>query len=159
MSAKPTPQLAELIAHCCRIKAAFVEEDEQERGRRALLNLGHTFAHALEAYTNYQRWLHGEAVAIGLYYAALLSNQLGLLDKSYVHLIDSLLQKAKLPCRIPKDIDLNVLQTLMLKDKKVKNKKVRFVLIRAPGDCYLESEVTLSSVREVLMNAIEGDDL
>ena len=150
-------QLAALIAHCCRIKAAFVQEDEREQGRRALLNLGHTFAHALEAATNYQRWLHGEAVAIGLYCAALLSNQIGHLDKSSVVLIDTLLQKANLPHRIPKDIDIDLLQTLMLKDKKVKNKMVRFVLIRAPGDCYLESDVASSSVRDVLIEAIEGD--
>ena len=153
----PTDQLADLIAHCCRIKAAFVQEDEKEHGRRALLNLGHTFAHALEAATNYQRWLHGEAVAIGLYCAALLSNQLGHLDKASLLLIDSLLHRANLPRRIPKDIDIDVLQTLMLKDKKVKNKMVRFVLIRAPGDCYLESDVTSSSVRDVLKKAIEGD--
>ena len=149
-------QLADLIARCCRIKASFVQEDEREIGRRALLNFGHTFAHALEAYTHYQRWLHGEAVAIGLYCATLLSHQLGYIDQSILKLVDSLLQAAKLPCRIPKGIDLHALQALMLHDKKITNKTLRFVLMRAPGDCYLESQVTEDSLRHVLMNAVEG---
>ena len=152
-----TQQLADLIARCCQIKAAFVQEDERETGRRALLNLGHTFAHALEACTHYQRWLHGEAVGIGLYCAALLSYQLGYLDKSALALTDSLLLSLKLPRRIPKGINLSELQDLMLSDKKVKNKTLRFVLMKAPGECYLDSEVTEDGLRHVLMSAVEGD--
>ena len=152
-----TQQLAALIAQCCYIKAEIVEDDERETGRRALLNLGHTFAHALEAYTHYQRWLHGEAVAIGLYCAALLSHQLGCLDKASLALVDTLLTIAKLPRRIPKEIDLLNLQALMLKDKKVKDKTMRFVLMRAPGDCYLEAGVTEKNLRQVLVEAVQGD--
>ncbi len=152
-----SPELVHLIARCCQIKAGFVEEDERETGRRALLNLGHTFAHALEACTQYQRWLHGEAVAIGLYCAVLLSQQLGYIDKSILTLTDRLLQGAKLPCRIPKEINLLDLQSLMLNDKKITNKTLRFVLMRAPGDCYLESGVSADCLRHVLMNAVEGD--
>ncbi len=150
-------QLASLIAQCCSIKAVIVEEDEKENGRRALLNLGHTFAHALEAYTNYQRWLHGEAVAIGLYCAAMLSHQLGYLDKESCALVDALLTAAKLPRRLPKEIDLSELQALMLKDKKIKNKILRFVLMRAPGDCYLETGVTEKILRHALIKAVQGD--
>lgn len=152
-----TKILASLISKCCYIKAEIVEVDERETGRRALLNLGHTFAHALEAYTHYQRWLHGEAVAIGLYCAALLSHQLGHLDKASLVLVDTLLTSAKLPTRIPKDIDLLNLQTLMMKDKKVKNKTLRFVLMRALGDCYLETGVTEKNLRHVLIEAVQGD--
>jgi 3-dehydroquinate synthase len=150
-------QLASLIAQCCSIKAEIVEEDEKENGRRALLNLGHTFAHALEAYTHYQRWLHGEAVAIGLYCAAMLSHQLGYLDKESCAFVDALLTAAKLPRRIPKEIDLSELQALMLKDKKIKNKILRFVLMRAPGDCYLETGVTEKILRHALIKAVQGD--
>ena len=157
LSSVPTPQLADLIARCCRIKAVFVQEDEREPGRRILLNLGHTFAHALEAITDYQRWLHGEAVAIGLYCAALLSHQLGYLDQSVLALTDSLLQGSNLPHRIPSDINLLDLQALMLGDKKVKNNTLRFVLMRAPGDCYLESGVTEECLRHVLIKSVEGN--
>lgn len=150
-----SPKLANLILQCCSIKAEFVQADERENGRRALLNLGHTFAHALESYTHYQRWLHGEAVAIGLYCAALLSHQLGYLVEADLALLDTLLAAAKLPRRIPAEIDLLALQALMLKDKKVKNKLLRFVLIRKPGDCYLDSEVSQGSLSQVLKSAIE----
>jgi len=151
-----TPQLANLIAGCCQIKAGFVQEDEREAARRALLNLGHTFAHALEAYTHYQCWLHGEAVAIGLYCAALLSYQLGYLDQENLDLVDGLLLKAGLPRRIPEQIDLRVLQGLMCHDKKIKNKKLRFVLIRAPGDCYLDERVTDDCIYQALTGAVKG---
>ena len=153
----PLEALAEVIASSCRIKARFVEEDEREMGQRALLNLGHTFAHALEAYTQYQRWFHGEAVAIGLYCAALLSYQVAGLDVSTVTLIDSMLKAASLPRRIPKDIDINTLQEWMFQDKKIKNKTLRFVLMKAPGSCYLDSQVTHDCLRQVLINAVEGE--
>jgi 3-dehydroquinate synthase len=145
--------LPDLIADCCRIKAQFVQEDEREKGRRALLNLGHTFAHALETYTNYQRWLHGEAVAIGLYCAALLSCLLGHLNPTEVSYIDSLLTNAHLPCRIPTDIDLQELHRLMFNDKKTQNKQLRLVLLRALGDCYLEENVSNDAVLQALRDA------
>lgn len=148
---------ADLIADCCKIKAHYVEQDEREMGKRALLNLGHTFAHALEAYTHYQRWLHGEAVAIGLYCAALLSYQLGYLDKIYLDQVDALLLQAQLPRRIPKEIDLLGLRDLMCSDKKIKNKKLRFVLFRAPGDCYLDETVTDDCLFRALTAAVQGE--
>lgn len=150
-------QQADLIAQCCRIKATFVEEDEREMGQRVLLNLGHTFAHALETYTNYERWLHGEAVAIGLYCAALLSCELGSLKKENLIFIDSLLSKALLPRRIPDEIDVNQLQQMMLSDKKIKNKMLCFVLIKALGDCYLDTEVAADCLHVALMKAVEGE--
>ena len=158
LPAVQSEHFASIIAYCCRIKADIVHDDEKETGRRALLNLGHTFAHALEAYTHYERWLHGDAVAIGLYCAALLSNQLGYLNQSYLVLVDALLQHANLPRRIPKGFDLMGLQALMLNDKKILNKTLRFVLMRTPGDCYLESQVTEDCLYQVLMNAVEGDE-
>lgn len=113
-------QLPQLIAECCRIKAQFVEADEKEAGLRALLNLGHTFAHALETYTHYQQWLHGEAVAIGLYCAAVLSHKMHLVDKQLVEQIEQILQHAGLPHKIPRTINLERLKDLMQADKKLK---------------------------------------
>ena len=152
-------ELVDLIADCCRIKAGYVQEDEKEQGSRVLLNLGHTFAHALESISSYKRWLHGEAVAIGLYCAALLSYELGYLDESTVTLVDDLLRAANLPSRIPRDINLLELQELMLQDKKIKNKIIRFVLLRAPGDCYLDDGVSVECVSRVLLKSVAEGEL
>ena len=156
ITADSTDALAELILNSCRVKVEFVVADERELGRRALLNLGHTFAHALEAITHYRRWLHGEAVAIGLYCAALLSYQLGYLQYSNVEQVDALLTSANLPRRIPKDLDLVQLQALMMYDKKIKNNQLCFVLMKAVGDCYLDNQVTALNVRQVLAEAVNG---
>jgi 3-dehydroquinate synthase len=151
------PLLPQLIAECCRIKAQFVEKDEKETGARALLNLGHTFAHALEAYTQYQQWVHGEAVAIGLYCAALLSYQVHLTDYHLVKEIKQLLQDAGLPYKIPDTVDLEQLIALMSLDKKIKNNQVRFVLIKKPGACYLESGITKASLYAALDKSVRGE--
>lgn len=151
------PQLPLLIAECCRIKAKIVEQDEKESGQRALLNLGHTFAHALETYTNYQRWLHGEAVAIGLYCVSVLSEKMGLLDKSVVGQVEQMLIDAGLPHKIPSTIDLSKLRDLMSLDKKIKNNCLRFVVIKKPGVCYLDDSVTEDCLHSTLINAVEGE--
>ncbi len=155
ITAASTDLLSELVEQCCRIKAMFVEADERETGQRVLLNLGHTFGHALESSTHYQRWLHGEAVAIGLYCAALLSHQLGLMQESDLQRLDKMLANAQLPRRIPKDIDLTVLHTLMFNDKKIKNKMLRLVLIKSFGDCFLDDQVTDIDLRVALSSAVE----
>ena len=148
-------ELAQLIGNCCRIKAQFVQEDEREHGNRALLNLGHTFAHALETDTDYRRWLHGEAVAIGLYCAALLSHRLGYLSKGELDQVDTLLAKASLPRRIPKDRDAKRLQDQMLSDKKIQNNTLRFVVMRSLGDCLLDDQIMEDVVLQVLKDAVE----
>lgn len=148
-------QLPQLIAECCRIKAQFVETDEKEAGQRALLNLGHTFAHALETYTQYQQWLHGEAVAIGIYCAAVLSHKMNLVNKQLVDQIEQILHYAGLPHKIPRTINLKKLKELMQSDKKIKNNCLRFVLIKKLGDCYLEAGVTEDCLYNALDAAVE----
>ncbi|CDZ78655.1 3-dehydroquinate synthase [Legionella massiliensis] len=150
-------KLAEIISQCCQIKAQYVQEDERETGQRALLNLGHTFAHALEAYTHYSRWLHGEAVSIGLYCAALLSQRQLKIDEKDLFLVDEMLTMAKLPRRIPGDIDLYELRALMSQDKKIKNKNLRFILMKTFGNCYIENQVSEEDLRLSLQSAVEGD--
>jgi 3-dehydroquinate synthase len=144
---------AELIAECCKIKAHYVETDEREQGVRALLNLGHSFAHALETMTKYQRWLHGEAVAIGLYCAALLSQELAYLNEGLLEMLEQLLQAAQLPCRIPNDIDLSELEEAMLNDKKIKDQRLRLILMRKAGDCFIDEQVSRQDLRRVLKKA------
>lgn len=151
------PLLAECIGNCCQIKANLVQQDEREAGVRALLNLGHTIGHALEAYTQYNRWLHGEAVAIGLYAIALLSHEHCGLDRQGIEQIDELLRLADLPRRIPADINLDKLRLLMNADKKIKRNQLRFILIRALGTCYLTDDVSDTQLLTVLQAAVEGE--
>lgn len=151
------PQLANLITQCCRIKATFVEADEKETGQRALLNLGHTFAHALEAYTHYEHWLHGEAVAIGLYCAAVLSFNKGLIEMQVVEQVESMLRSAGLPHKIPAFINLDKLRDLMSLDKKIKNNCLRFVVIKKPGDCYLDDQISADCLHNTLITVVEGE--
>ena len=148
---------AALVSSCCQIKANFIQRDEKEQGCRALLNLGHTFAHALEAVTQYARWLHGEAVAIGLYCAALLSYQCHYLNRESLDLVELLLNNAGLPHKIPKDIDLDKLQAFMWHDKKIHRGALRFVLLKAPGDSFLDSHMTMDSVKHALHSAVKGE--
>lgn len=149
--------LAGLITDCCAYKASVVAADPHEESVRSLLNLGHTVAHALEAFSENNRYLHGEAVAIGLYCAALLSRQLGLLSQENLDIVDTLLQDSHLPRRIPADVPVDTLIDLMMMDKKVKNQKMRFILMRAPGDCYLSDAVCMKDVERMIVCAQEGE--
>lgn len=148
-------KLPAIISQCCQIKMRIVQKDEREMGQRALLNLGHTFAHALESYTHYDRWLHGEAVAIGLYCAALLSCRHLHRDFKMVEVVDKMLVMANLPNRIPSEIDLQQLRLLMSQDKKIKNKSLRFILMKKIGDCYIEDQVAEEDLFLSLRDAVE----
>jgi 3-dehydroquinate synthase len=150
-------ELPSLIAQCCQIKANYVEEDEKDIGKRALLNLGHTIGHALEAYSGYKTWLHGEAVAIGLNCIGILSCKLGLLEEKIQHEIKQMLINAGLPYQIPKSIDLNQLWNLMKLDKKILNNQLRFVVIEKPGVCYLNNAISEEFFKEALVTAIGGE--
>jgi len=125
--------LAEAIERSCRNKAAVVAADERERGVRALLNLGHTFGHAIETGMGYGVWLHGEAVAAGMCMAAALSARLGWLDVTAVARVESLLQRAALPIRAPAALEPPRILELMAVDKKVQEGRVRLVLLRDIG--------------------------
>jgi 3-dehydroquinate synthase len=124
--------LAFAIRRSCELKAAIVAEDERERGRRALLNLGHTFGHALEAYGEYRRWLHGEAVAIGIALAARTSAALGKLDAATCERIEALLMRAGLPTRA-NGVDSRAIAALMQLDKKADQRGLKLVLLDAIG--------------------------
>jgi 3-dehydroquinate synthase len=151
-------EILQIVSRSAQIKARYIEADEKEQGSRALLNLGHTFAHALETYTSYQRWLHGEAVAIGLYCAALLSYHMGIAKQSLVERVACIMTRAGLPYTIPKDIDLKQLRQFMQLDKKIKNKRLRFVVLKKPGECYLDDGVTEECLHNTLSAAVEGEN-
>ena len=142
--------LSQAILEACRNKAEVVALDEFETtGVRALLNLGHTFGHAIEAGTGYGTWLHGEAVAAGTLLAADLSERLHWITPADVARIASLMHRAGLPCRAP-NLGVARYLELMASDKKVEAGKIRFVLLKALGQAILTREAPAASVAAVL---------
>jgi len=147
--------LAHAVARSCRIKAAIVSRDERETGERALLNLGHTFGHALEAATNYSdRLLHGEGVAIGMLLAFQLSAQLGYSPGADAERVERHLRDLSLPTCIG-DIpgprpDADVVLAHMMHDKKAREGRLTFVLVRGIGDAFTTTEVPVEAVRALL---------
>lgn len=130
--------LRQIVRRCCELKAAVVERDEREADHRAVLNFGHTLAHAIEALTDYKRFLHGEAVAIGMAFAAKLSRARGFCDDAAVRRIVALLTRAGLPVDVPQDVAGPALVLAIETDKKVAGGKVRFVCIDAIGSSRFE---------------------
>jgi len=139
------------IARCCQIKADVVARDETEKGDRALLNLGHTFGHAIETHLGYGNWLHGEAVAAGIMMAAVLSEQLGDLSFEDVARLEKLLARANLPTVSPDTMLPDDYLPHMMRDKKVLAGKLRLVLLKALGQAYVATDTDKSLV----LNAIE----
>jgi len=132
--------LAYAIERSCQNKAEVVAKDELEAGERALLNLGHTFGHAIEAGMGYGNWLHGEAIAAGMVMAAQLSNQLGWLDTNSVNRISTLLAQANLPITGPSELTVQQYLELMAVDKKVKDGKINLVLLKQIGKAIVTSD-------------------
>ena len=145
------PQTLEYaIAISCQTKADIVAADEQESGQRALLNLGHTFGHAIETATGYGSWLHGEAVAAGMHMAADLSHRLGKISAADVDRVRDLLKAAELPTAAPPDMTSETFLQLMASDKKVLNKKLRLVIIHQLGRAELRDDVPPEILRATL---------
>ena len=143
--------LAYTIHRCCENKAAVVAEDEREQtGARALLNLGHTFAHAIETGLGYGQWLHGEAVSCGMVMAAELSSRLGWLAVSEVERIRRLLKQAHLPTERPEEIDGRRFLELMSVDKKVVGGRLRLVLLKSIGEALVTSEFDFDALKAML---------
>jgi 3-dehydroquinate synthase len=155
LMALDTPLLIQTILRCCTIKADVVSQDETETGVRALLNLGHTFGHAIEAEQGYGNWLHGEAVAAGTVLAAETSLQLGLLTQEQVERVQRLLAAARLPLCAPSNMGFPVFMRHMMRDKKVLAGKLRLILPTTIGHAELFSDVSES----VLQSVIEMDRL
>lgn len=146
-----SPALAAVIRRCCEIKARVVEADERElarEGGRALLNLGHTFGHAIEQATGYGAYLHGEAVAIGLAAAARLSEKLGGVFAADVARVERTVAAHALPVRLREPLPLSALMMAMTRDKKVRAGALRFVVLNAIGDSATRPDVPDALVRE-----------
>ena len=142
--------LAYAIERSCANKAEVVALDERESGPRALLNLGHTFAHAIESGTGYGTWLHGEAVGAGMLLAARLSQRLGLVAAEDVARIAAVLRAAGLPLD-PPPLGTERFLELMGHDKKVEGGRIRFVLLKRVGEAFVSAEVPRPALAEVLV--------
>ena len=144
--------LAEAIHRSCAIKAEVVRQDEREQGLRAILNYGHTFAHALETLTGYQQLLHGEAVAIGMVLAADCAQRHGLFDQEGARRLASLLAALGLPTRTPQGLDPAAALQTMGMDKKAVEGRLRLVLPERIGAVQVTDEVDQEAVLQTLRN-------
>ena len=152
--ARDPEALAHAVRRSCEIKAEIVGADERESGVRALLNLGHTFGHAIEAGLGFGTWLHGEAVAAGTLLAARLSHSMALVTESDVARIVALFRKAKLPTEAP-DLGVARYLDLMGLDKKVEHGRLRLVLLERIGAAFLTSEFPQELLESVLAGCSE----
>lgn len=147
-----SPALAAVVRQCCAAKARIVEADEFETagsGGRALLNLGHTFGHAIEKVAGFGVYLHGEAVAIGLAAAARLSVALGLIDGREVARVEAVLTAHDLPVRLREPIAGDALLAAMASDKKVRAGRLRFVVMEAVGRTVTRDDIESSMVAKI----------
>jgi 3-dehydroquinate synthase len=143
--------LMRVIKTCCEIKADLVAQDERESGVRALLNLGHTFGHAIETVSGYGNLLHGETVAMGMVMAADLSRRKGWIDQESAREVREVIeQKYGMPVIPPADITVEQYLDLMASDKKAEAGKIRFVLLQQLGEAVVTGDVEQSLLTETL---------
>lgn len=142
--------LIHVVKRSCEIKAEVVSTDERESGLRAILNFGHTIGHALETATEYQRYFHGETVAIGMVLEARLSSMLNFIDNDKVLRIKSLISSYGLPSEVPEDIDREHILSLMELDKKAIAGQLRFILPERIGKVRTQKGVEEKIIKEVL---------
>jgi len=140
------------INRSCLLKSQVVAEDEHEKGIRAILNLGHTFGHAIETHQGYGVWLHGEAVATGMVMALYMSLLLQNISVNDYERVVRLLQKANLPTSPPINMNEKDFMHHMLNDKKVAAGKVRLVLLRQIGDAYISNDYSAEVLQQTLVH-------
>ena len=145
--------LSYCIYRCCELKAQVVAADETEQDMRAILNLGHTYGHAIEAELGYGNWLHGEAVSVGMLMAAQTAKLLGLLADKDIERIENLLIKAKLPVKRPEQMTIESYIPHMLRDKKVISGKLRLVIPTKIGQVEVMDGIEKSVVLESINNS------
>jgi 3-dehydroquinate synthase len=148
LAADPTA-LAHVIQRSCEIKAQIVGRDEREHGDRALLNLGHTFGHAVESATHYTQLLHGEAIGAGLLMAAAMSHECGFIEAAPVERLRRLLERVGLPVKID-GVPPGVALEHMRIDKKVQSGRMRLVLLRAIGDSFVTADYPEPALQRTL---------
>ena len=144
--------IIDIVHQSCKDKAMIVSEDERERGKRALLNLGHTFGHGIENTFGYGVYLHGEAISIGMCMASILSQIEGNLSQVDVDRVQSILKKANLPININKAVKSKSLIESMSVDKKAIDGNIRLVLLNSLGDSYVTGSYSKENFQQVVSN-------
>ncbi len=142
-----------VVERSIKNKVEIVESDERETGMRAILNFGHTFGHAIESFTGYKRFYHGEAVAIGMVKAMEVSERMGLVERGDIDRVVELLKSLKLPVSLSGGVNRERMLEIMLKDKKNKNSSLRFVLTKGIG-----SSIIASGIKEELILEVIGEN-
>lgn len=142
--------LSKAILRSCEIKADVVAQDEKESGVRALLNLGHTFGHAIETEMGYGEWLHGEAVAVGMVMAAEMSKHMQWLNEDDVAYTRRIFVKANLPIDPPEAMTAESFRKAMSIDKKVLNGLLRLILMKELGHAFVTSDFTEEALQKVI---------
>lgn len=151
--ARDEAALTHAVYQSCVNKAVVVADDEREGGRRAILNLGHTFGHAIETAQGYGNWLHGEAVATGMVLALSLSRRLGWISAAVEARGRRLLERAALPLAPPGDMEVDQFLLLMGRDKKVVDGQLRLVLLKALGEAVVTAEAPTEAIVATLTDA------
>ena len=147
--------LAHAVERSCTNKSRIVAADERESGQRALLNLGHTFGHAIETAQGYGKWLHGEAIGAGMCLAAQYSHDLGLMDEHQVGRVYDTIEKAGLPTTPPSNMTADRCLELMSHDKKVRDKKLTLILMRGIGKSFLCNDFDQKQLAKTLNLAFD----
>ena len=153
---RESPEMSKVIRACCAIKAGVVSADERETAKengRALLNLGHTFGHAVEKCAGYGEYLHGEAVGLGLVLAARMSERLGLVDSECVARTENIARMYGLPVSLRSPIKPDKLVAASLHDKKNAAGKSKFILLNKIGGAFTRTDIDKSLVREIFKTA------
>lgn len=148
--------LETIIIRSCQAKADVVSQDEKEAGLRAILNYGHTIGHAIESYTHYQTFVHGEAVAIGMVEAGKIAVASNLWTEDEAQRQEKLIIKTGLPTQMPENTNIETIIDLLQSDKKVKNGKVRFILPTAIGKVIITDKISSDLLREILKSKINS---
>jgi 3-dehydroquinate synthase len=154
LMARDEKPLSEAIYRSCANKARVVAADEREGGVRAILNLGHTFGHAIETAQGYGEWLHGEAVAVGMLMAADFSARLGYVSTAEVTQLRELLLRTKLPVSPPADMSIEQFLALMAVDKKVLDGQLRLVLLKTIGEAVTTADFPLLQLKDSIAGAL-----
>lgn len=138
-----------IVKKSCSIKSDIVNKDQKEQGKRALLNFGHTIGHALEAVTDYNKYNHGEAVAVGMLGASMISSRLGYFENGELKLVEEILRLYELPfCHQIDNVD--IIYNVMRHDKKARNNTLRWVLLKEIGRAFLKENIEQGLIKKVL---------
>lgn len=136
---------------CCKLKSQVIQDDELEKyDKRILLNLGHTYAHALETYFKYKRFTHGQAVSIGIILSMYTANLMGFIKDQQIKEVINLLNRIDLPVKFPQDIDIDKYLKIMMHDKKINNGKLSLIIPKDIGKAQIYRDVSLELIRDAL---------